>query len=84
MYSCCLIVYSLEILKIYIVEVFYMNENSSLKQSMENLLLVLVFISQTYKGVVINGLDLGENLSLLSTQHCSISLYPPVIVYSLT
>lgn len=67
---------------LYIVKVFYMNENSSLKHSMEILQLALVFISQTK--VINNGLHLGKNISLLNTQHFSISLYPPVIVYSLT
>lgn len=42
-----------------------MNENSSLKHSMEILQLALVFISQTK--VINNGLNLGKNLSLLNT-----------------
>lgn len=50
---------------LYIVKVFYMNENSSLKHSMEILQLALVFISQTK--VINNGLNLGKNLSLLNT-----------------
>lgn len=53
-----------------------MIENSFLKHSMESLLLALVFISQTTK-VIINGLDLGKNLRLLSTQHLSNFPLPP-------